>query len=149
MMMTTKDGRLVISDSYYDKMCEMTTESQLLFKEGFYPTKEEYEKHKAVQNLEHYLPMLIYFSQDPFSKVPSSAELFKQAFNRAPKPGELEEKGFGNLKGRDALPESEHAEYKELVDYANFIIDEFVYIVSDKEYAEIEKRESEDESKLQ
>lgn len=59
--------RSMKEDKFFE-MCDIMEEEAEMAYDKYFPTVDEIKSHNVEQNLEKYLPMLLYFSNDPFEK---------------------------------------------------------------------------------
>ena len=60
----------IVQISSIDITSELTATSTLLVKDdNYFPTVEEMKKHNIQGNPEKYMPMIIFFSEDPFKRL--------------------------------------------------------------------------------
>ena len=57
-----------VKESDFLKMCDIVNELRE-FTDGYYPTVEEMKAHKVEENIEKYLLILVFFAEDPLTKL--------------------------------------------------------------------------------
>ena len=55
-----------MEEKKFYKLCDKIEELPDDFTKGYYPTVEELENHKVQDNLEEYLPIILYISKNPY-----------------------------------------------------------------------------------
>lgn len=67
MLQNNTTKTVVVDENYFYSMFESAEKTNILYESGYYPTVTELKKYDVENNVGKYLPMLIFYANDPFN----------------------------------------------------------------------------------